>query len=120
MNKDDPHKQCLRDLIEAPTCTRRLYRRGGFEGLEPNALQVLIAVELLGEATVGELVEELALAQGTVSTALATLQREGLATSQSDSADRRRELQRVTAKGRRLVRRFAAHAEPGDARGPSR
>jgi hypothetical protein len=34
----------IRLLIGPPALTRRLYPRGGFEGLEPNTLQVLLAV----------------------------------------------------------------------------
>lgn len=97
----------LRALIEAPTKARRLYERGGFEELEPFALQVLIAVQLLGEPTVGELVGELALGQGTVSTALTKLADRDLVTAAPDPADRRRQRQRITRGGRALVRRFA-------------
>lgn len=98
-------------LIEAPSLTRRLYPRGGFEGLEANALQVLIAIELQPGASVGELVELLALGQGTVSTALARLQERGLVTARADSRDGRRQRQRVTRTGTQLCRRFARSAE---------
>jgi DNA-binding MarR family transcriptional regulator len=102
----DPKHQ-LRELISVPTRARRLYPRGGFAGLEANTLQVLIAIEVLGAPTVGELVNELALAQGTVSTALGRLQQEKLSIARPDQQDRRRERQSITAKGRRLVVRFA-------------
>lgn len=97
----------LRELIATPTRARRLYKRGGCEGLEPNVLQVLIAIELSGQPTVNELVKELALGQSTVSTAIATLAERGLVATAPDSDDRRNQRQRITAAGRALVRRFA-------------
>jgi DNA-binding MarR family transcriptional regulator len=100
----------LRALVAAPVQTRRLYPRGGFEGLEANALQVLIAVRLLGEPLVGELVAELLLAQGTVSTALGRLRKRGLVTSKNDDKDGRGQRQRVSAQGEMLLRRFIAAA----------
>lgn len=102
----DTNKQ-LREFITVPAQTRRLYPRGGFEGLEANTLQVLIAMEVLGQPTVNELIEELALPQGTIATAVARLQREKLSTAKLDAAHHRRERHAITAKGRRLVARFA-------------
>lgn len=95
-------------LIRAPTLTRRLYRRGGFEDLEPNVLQVLIAIDLTPGSTVGELADVLALAQGTVSTAVAGLADRGLISAAADPADARRQRLRPTRAGRALVERFAA------------
>jgi DNA-binding MarR family transcriptional regulator len=64
----------LRELIDLPAQTRRIYQRKGFDDLEPNVLQVLLAVELDPGSIVGDLATRLALAQGTVSTAVARLQ----------------------------------------------
>jgi DNA-binding MarR family transcriptional regulator len=94
--------QRLRVLIAAPTLTRRLYQRGGFESFEANTLQVLIAVQEMQEPTVGELVEALALGQGTVSTALGRLEHRGLVSAYADQQDARRARQRITRKGRAL------------------
>lgn len=99
-------REQLHGLIAAPTTARRLYQRGGFEDLEANTLQVLIAVQLMAQPTVGELTDELALAQGTVSTALSQLQERGLVTALADPSDGRRQRQRITQEGRLLVRRF--------------
>jgi DNA-binding MarR family transcriptional regulator len=99
-------RQHLQALIDAPTQTRRLYPRGGFEGLEANTLQVLIAVKLLDRPAVGELMAELALAQGTASTALGHLRDRGLVDSASDEADGRRQRQRVTRQGDVMLRSF--------------
>jgi DNA-binding MarR family transcriptional regulator len=101
-----PRPTDLQALIAAPTMTRRMYRRGGFEGLEANTMQVLIAVQLLGNPTVGDIVNELALAQGTVSTALTHLQNAGFVVPADDPQDRRRERQSITANGKRVVARF--------------
>lgn len=110
--------ELLRALVDVPARARRLYPRGGFEGLEPNALQVLVALRLEPGQTVGELVARLALGQGTVSTALALLRRRGLSEEHADPADKRRRRQGITASGRRLVARFLADTaprlEPGD------
>ena len=69
----DDGEELRRVLVEAPALVRRLYRRGGFEGLEPNAMQVLIALDNEPGQPVGQLVDALVLGQGTVSTALARL-----------------------------------------------
>lgn len=90
--------------------SRRVWFRGGFEGLEANALQVLVALSLRGERTVGALVGDLALGQGTVSTALARLQERGLVLENVDVADKRRRVQRITRDGDRLVERFVSQA----------
>lgn len=93
-------------LVDAPSLTRTLYPRGGFEGLEPNVLQVLIALYAAPDQTVGELVERLVLGQGTVSTALGVLEKRKLVTAQADPEDRRRQRQRITRSGTALAKRF--------------
>lgn len=98
----------LRNLVEAPALTRRLYQRGGFEGLEPNVLQVLVALHRESDRTVGALGEQLVLRQPTVSTALARLQDQGLVTERGDPTDGRRRRQHITRRGRALVRRFVS------------
>ena len=100
----------LDDLVELPARVRRLYRRGGFEGLEANVLQVLIELYRVSDQTVGTLAEHLALTQSTVSTALGILAERGLLQGKTDPLDRRRQRQCITGNGRTLVRRFLAHA----------
>jgi DNA-binding MarR family transcriptional regulator len=107
----------LAELIEAPTLTRRLYPRRGFAGLEPNVLQVLIAVELHPSSTVGDVADRLALAQGTISTAVARLREERLVDAAADELDARRQLLTTTAAGRRAIDEFIASA-PRRARRP--
>lgn len=111
----DPDRQdngaLLRELVEAPARTRRLYRRGGFEGLEPSVLQVLVALHRESDRTVGALAEELVLRQPTVSTALAVLQRRGLVAERDDPSDGRRRRQRITRSGRALVGRFVSSVD---------
>ena len=97
-------------LVEAPALSRTLYRRGGFEGLEPYVLQILVALHRSSGRTVGELTAELALSQGTVSTALGLLEERGFVSARADDADRRRQLQSITRLGHRVVRRFMAQA----------
>src|SRR4051812_30952982 len=100
----------LDDLIDIPTQARRLYPRGGFEGLEPNALQVLIALCVEPHRTVSDLVGELALGQGTVSTAIAVLQERELVATRPNPKDRRGRHLRPTRNGRALVTRFSGRA----------
>lgn len=94
-------------LVETAALVRRLYPRGGFHGLEANVLQVLIAVMLQPNATVGELVEFLALGQGTVSAALTRLEERGLVRNSADALDGRRRRQHITPDGEMFCRRFA-------------
>jgi DNA-binding MarR family transcriptional regulator len=101
----------LKGLIDPPAQTRRIYQRKGFDDLEPNVLQVLIAAELEPGSIVGDLAARLALAQGTVSTALALLQQRGLLRATPDVDDARRQRQEVSTAGRALVDRFVAEVE---------
>ena len=100
----------LQALVDAPTLTRCLYPRGGFDGLEPNELQVLVALHLHSDRIVTDLVNQLQLGQGTVSTALASLHERGLVRPAVDRRDARRQRQRITPAGRRLVQHFASQA----------
>ena len=109
-------RELRRLLVEAPALTRRLYRRGGFEGLEPNTMQVLIALDNESGQSVGQLVDLLVLGQGTVSTALARLQADRLVDEAVDDGDRRKRVQAITKEGRAVVQRFVADARVrGDA-----
>jgi DNA-binding MarR family transcriptional regulator len=107
------HDECepeaaLEGILRAAVWTRRNFPRGGFEGLEPNAMQVLIALRLAPRQTVSSLVQSLAIGQGTASTALAELQGRGLVVDEVDVTDRRRRLQDITALGEQLLERFLA------------
>jgi DNA-binding MarR family transcriptional regulator len=100
----------LRALVEVPAAARRLYGRGGFEGLEPSALQVLVALHLESDSTVADMVERLALAQPTVSLAVIALRERGLVVERPDPRDGRRRRQTITREGRAAARRFAKEA----------
>jgi DNA-binding MarR family transcriptional regulator len=104
------HDKTLRALIEAPALTRRLYNQREAYGLEPRALQVLVAVRLRDRATVKDLAQELALPHKTVSELLTKLQAQGLVISDADPADKRRQLQMITTTGRERVDSFAREA----------
>jgi DNA-binding MarR family transcriptional regulator len=76
--------------------------------LEPNAMQVLIALRLAPRQTVSSLVQSLAIGQGTASTALAELQGRGLVVDEVDLTDRRRRFQDIMASGKTRLERFLA------------
>lgn len=98
-------------LVQAPALTRRLYPRGGFEGLEANALQVLVLLQHRPGLSVNDLAAELVLGQGTVSTALGLLEQRGYVAAKTDEDDRRRQRQYLTRSGRALVQRFTRSVE---------
>lgn len=106
-----PDNETLRALIAAPTLTRRIYNGHPVAGLEARAIQVLIAVELLGRPTVKEVAEELALPHKTVSTLLAKLAGLGMVLAEPDPTDQRRQLQRTTPDGLREIGHFIAQVE---------
>lgn len=106
--------ELISELIEAPARARRLYPRGGFEGLEPNAAQVLVVLAGEAAATVDAIADRLALDPSTVRHALGVLRDRGLAAERPDPDDRRRKRNAATAAGRaclsRLLRRAAGSA----------
>lgn len=97
----------LQSLIAPPAVTRRIYTTANCAGLEPRAMQVLIAVQLLQRPTVKEVALELELAQRTVSAMLVKLHELGLVESSSDPTDRRQQLQTVTERGCAMIDTFA-------------
>lgn len=60
----------LSELVDVAAGARRVYPRGRMEDLEPATLQVLLAVDLLGQPTVGDLATRLVLTSQAVSGAL--------------------------------------------------
>lgn len=100
----------LKALIAAPALTRRLYNPREALSMEPRALQVLIAVQLLDRPTVKDVAEELVLPQKTVSELLSKVQAQGLVVSDVDPDDKRRQRQAITNTGRKLVEGFAAES----------
>jgi DNA-binding MarR family transcriptional regulator len=112
MNEDS-----IRQLLATAVEARRAFPRGGFEGLEPNALQVLLALALRSEQSVGELAESLRLQHSTVSHALSELRQQNLATGRVSDQDGRRQVLQLTRRGKGLVDRFVAQAVAPDASG---
>jgi DNA-binding MarR family transcriptional regulator len=107
-------QQLLDELVEVPANYRRLYQRGGFQGLMPHALQVLAALARAEVREQGrssaELADELTLDRSSVRHALVQLRSRALVKETIDSMDRRQRLQHITAKGLRLLQRFAGIA----------
>lgn len=92
-----------REAVSAAIVVRRLFARGGLNGLEPNAVQVLLTLKLEPNRTVNELATVLALAKTTVSHSVSALQQQGLLDESADDRDRRRRPQRLTADGEHLA-----------------
>jgi DNA-binding MarR family transcriptional regulator len=105
------HQEIVDALLRIPAASRRLYPRAGTEGLEPNTLQVLIAVAEQRAVTVGALVDLLALSQGTVSTALAKLRERGLVDEVRDDRDSRRRFLSATSAGSDVAQAFIEGAK---------
>ena len=85
--------------------------RVGGDNLEPNVLQVLIALEVLTTPTVENSLTSVVLAQSEVSITLARLQERGLPTTIPDPNDARRQRQGIIPEGCMVVCRLlgAAH-----------
>jgi DNA-binding MarR family transcriptional regulator len=102
------NKQIIREVLTAAVRTRRAFPRGGPEHLEPNAVQVLLALSLSDRAAVGALADQLALGPSTVSHALDRLRRDGLVETLQSQTDKRAQLQHITADGESAVAQFLA------------
>jgi DNA-binding MarR family transcriptional regulator len=106
----------LQRALDTAAQARRLFPRGGYRGLEPHGLQVLLALCAEPDRTVGELSERLALNRTTVSHALSVLHERGLVTRSAEQQDRRVRRQRATAKGRTLSLRYLEELASPDPR----
>jgi DNA-binding MarR family transcriptional regulator len=101
----------LETLLAAPTQVRSQYAKRVFEGLTPRALQTLIAVQLLGQPTVKDVADRVAVSQRSAGDLLRSLRSEGLVEATADTQDKRLQRQRITTDGRKVVRRFREAAE---------
>lgn len=99
----------LRELVDVPTRSRRMYPRARLDGLEPAALQILVALVLRDADNAGALAKRLCLERSTVSHAIGALRERGLVEEQVVDGDRRRRNLHVSQDGSRLVREFAEH-----------
>lgn len=106
-------RELARAALEHARVSRLVYKRGGFEGLEPIEVQVLLAALITpAKKTVGELAELFELKRPTVSNAVAKLTSAKLLDADPDPTDARSQVLRTTAKGREVAERFLAHARP--------
>lgn len=96
----------LAALVEVAAEARRVYPRGRVRDLEPATLQVLLAVDLLGQPTVGELATRLVLTPQAVSGALRRLRELELVETKVSREDRRQRTARISEKGSRRVDEF--------------
>lgn len=87
-----------------------MFPRGGFEGLDAAELQVLVSVWVEPERLVREIAEDLEMPRPSVSTALASLEKQKLLVRHRDSVDARTQRLSLTVTGTGLVRRFLAQA----------
>jgi DNA-binding MarR family transcriptional regulator len=109
-NEDRDELPEIDELLDAATITRLAYPRGKLDGMEPSAMQVLLALAVLSRPTVGEVATRLALRSPTVSVALAQLRNARFVAASTD-ADARRRRHILTAAGRRRIRRFLVDVE---------
>jgi DNA-binding MarR family transcriptional regulator len=89
---------------------RRVYPRGGFDGLDAVELQVILSLWLEPRRRVRDLADALALPRPSVSSAVARLTAKELVSSLRDPADGRAAHQQLTRVGSGVVRRFLSHA----------
>jgi DNA-binding MarR family transcriptional regulator len=102
------HAAQLESMVRSAALARRLFPRGGFDGLDTTGLQVLLAVAAAGEAgcTVGNAADRLGLSPSTASAALEPLRARDLLSQVIDPGDARRAILRVSERGRALIDAF--------------
>jgi len=95
-------------MIRSAALARRLFPRGGFDGIDTTGLQVLLAVAAAGDGgcTVGDAAARLGLAASTASAALEPLRERRLVSQAGDPKDGRRAILQATAGGRALINAF--------------
>jgi DNA-binding MarR family transcriptional regulator len=104
------HMDAVADkLLAHARLGRRLYPRGGLDGLEPAEIQVLVVLWRYPERSVNDVAELLQLRRPSASNALAKLQAGGLVV-EAVGEDARVRRHRLTSAGRRTVRRVLVRA----------
>ena len=99
----------LDQALSAPALVRRLYSRPALKGLEPVAMQALLALSERPAAGTDEIAARLAVEPATLRHSIAELARRGLVSDEPDPADRRRRVRGLTSAGEERVRDFSAH-----------
>lgn len=90
--------------------TRRVYPRGGFDGLDAIELQVLVSLWLEPKRRIRDLAASLELPRPSVSAAIARLAAKKLVSSVPDPGDGRAAHQQLTRAGAGFARRFLSRA----------
>ena len=92
-------------MVRSAALARRLFPRGGFDGVDTTGLQVLLAVGAVGDCgcTVGDAADRLGLAASTASAALESLRERRLVSQTGDPKDGRRAILHATERGRALI-----------------
>lgn len=97
-------------MVRSAALARRLFPRGGFDGVDTTGLQVLLAVAAVGASgcTIGDAAARLALSPSTTSAAIEPLRERGLLSQGADPRDARRVILHITERGDALVESFVA------------
>jgi DNA-binding MarR family transcriptional regulator len=95
-------------MVRSAALARRLFPRGGFDGIDATALQMLLAVAAAGSGgcSVGEAADRLGLSPSTASAALEPLRTRKLVTQVGDPTDARRAILHVAERGTALIEAF--------------
>jgi DNA-binding IclR family transcriptional regulator len=95
-------------MVRSAALARRLFPRGGFEGVDTTGLQVLLGVLAAGEGgcTIGDAAERLGLSPSTASAAVEPLRARKLLSQAVDPRDARRAILAVTERGQALIAAF--------------
>lgn len=94
-------------MVRSAALARRLFPRGGFDGIDTTSLQVLLAVAAGDRGcTVGDAADRLGLAASTASAALEPLRERRLVSQAGDPKDGRRAILQATEHGRALIDAF--------------
>jgi DNA-binding MarR family transcriptional regulator len=109
MSGDRPAQ--LDAMVRSAALARRLFPRGGFDGVDTTGLQVLLAVLAAGEngCTIGDAAERLGLSPSTASAAVEPLRVRELLLQAVDPRDARRAILAVTERGEALIAAFVTN-----------
>jgi DNA-binding MarR family transcriptional regulator len=95
-------------MVRSAALARRLFPRGGFDGVDTTGLQVLLAVAAVGGSgcTIGDAADRLGLSPSTGSAAVEPLRAQQLLSQSADPRDGRRAILLLTDRGHALVDAF--------------